>query len=66
VLILNDFKSFVSEVLILNDFKSLFPEVLILKDFKSMSANEIGEIIKISEVLIPQELTCEFRTNGWN
>src|ERR1700728_3210166 len=52
VLILRDFKSFEPEVLILRDFKSLFPEVLIPEDFKSMSANEIGETVKLSELLI--------------
>jgi hypothetical protein len=66
VLILNDFKSLFSEVLILGDFKSLFPEVLIPEDFKSMSANEIREIKKFSEVLILEELSRAKCTNGWN
>ena len=66
VLILRGFKSFEPEVLILGDFKSLFPEVLIPEDFKSMSANEIREIKKFSEVLILVDLGPAICANGWN
>jgi hypothetical protein len=64
VLILRDFKSFEPEVLILQDFKSLFPEVLILVKLKSLQINEMREIEKFSEVLIPEELSGVKCTNG--
>ena len=64
VLILNNFKSFEPEVLIPRDFKSLFPEVLILVKLKSLQINEMREIEKFSEVLIPKELSGVKCTNG--
>jgi hypothetical protein len=65
VLILKDFKSFEPEVLILMDFKSLFPEVLILVGLKLCVINEMREIGKFSEVLIPGGLSGAKCTNDW-
>jgi hypothetical protein len=65
VLILRDFKSFEPEVLILRDFKSLFPEVLILVKLKACQINEMREIGKFPEVLIPEGLSDAKCTNGW-
>jgi hypothetical protein len=38
---------------------------LIPEDFKSMSANEIGETAKFSELLILHGLSRTKCTNGW-